>query len=210
ASSRTRWTRRTSGRPRRTPGCGRAERASRTCPADADSTGAPRLARGPLAAYTLAFFPPARHRSGCPHVRQRTETLAAAHDPRARAVLGRARVRDPAAVPVRGGRGHVQPGDVPALARARAVAGRLRRAVPPSEGRALRREPEPLPAVLPVPGAAEARTGRRRGRLLPVAGGDGTRSAEARPAAGRGRLGEPDARGRGPGLAGVVRRHRDL
>ena len=72
----------------------------------------------------------------------------------------------PAALSLRGRRGHVQPGDVPARARARAVERGVRRAVAPPEGRPLRREPEPLPAVLPVPGAAQAVAGRRARPLL--------------------------------------------
>src|SRR5262249_57841109 len=96
------------------------------------------------------------------------------------------------------------------LARAGALARRLRRALAPSQGCARRREPQPLPAVLPVPGAAQAGAERRRGRLLPVARRDGAGAPETRPAPGRGRLGEPHARRGGAGLAGVVRRHRDL
>src|SRR6185369_6400663 len=160
-----------------------------------------RLASLPRAAYTRSFTRHPYVRSPPKHARTRATPFAPAHDPRARAVLGRARVRDPAALPLRGGRGHVQSGHVPALARAGAMARRLRGAVPPSERRPLRREPEPLPAVLPIPGAAEARAGRRCGRLLPVARGDGPGSLEARPAAGGGRLGESHA-GRGrPRLA---------
>jgi predicted amidohydrolase len=75
---------------------------------------------------------------------------------RASAVLGQAGLRVAAALRHGSGRGHIAHGDVPARARSRAVARRVCAAVAPAEGRALRREPEPHAALLPVPGGAEA------------------------------------------------------
>src|SRR5439155_25528062 len=75
--------------------------------------------------------------------------LAPGHGARARALLVGARLRDPAALSVRGRRRDLQPRDVPALARTRAVARGLRLAVAAPQGRAIRRESPPLPAVLP-------------------------------------------------------------
>ena len=83
-----------------------------------------------------------------------------------------ARLRDHAAVPHGARRRHVQSGDVPALPRARALAGRLRRAVDPPDRRPLRREPVPLPALLPVPGDPQAGARRRARPLLRLARGD--------------------------------------
>ena len=68
----------------------------------------------------------------------------------------RAGLRAAAALRHGSGRGHVAHGDVPARARSRAVARRVRAAVAPPEGRPLRRESEPHAALLPVPGRAEA------------------------------------------------------
>ena len=72
----------------------------------------------------------------------------------------RAGLRAAAALRHGGRRGHVAHGDLPARARPRAVARRLRAAVAPPEGRPLRREPEPDAALLPVPGGAEALAAR--------------------------------------------------
>src|SRR5690242_12377951 len=77
-------------------------------------------------------------------------------DPDAAALLGRAGLRRAAALRHGSRRRHVPPGDDPAGARAETVARRLCAAFPASEGRALWREPEPAPALLPVPGDLEA------------------------------------------------------
>src|SRR4051812_50157674 len=75
--------------------------------------------------------------------------------PHSATVLGRARLRDPAALRHGGGRGHVPPRHDPAGARAEAVAGGPPPAPPPAPGRPLPREPPPAPAPLPVPGEPE-------------------------------------------------------
>ena len=75
-------------------------------------------------------------------------------------VLGLARLRADEPVPHGGRRRHVQPGDVAALPRGGPVALRVRRAVDPPDRRALRREPVPAAALLPVPGAAQALAAR--------------------------------------------------
>ena len=54
------------------------------------------------------------------------------------------------------GRRHDPHGDVPALDRARALGRGLPAALPPPHRRPLRRQPQPPPALLPVPGAAQA------------------------------------------------------
>ena len=94
------------------------------------------------------------------------------HDSRARGLLGRPRLRAHAAVPHRARRGHLQSRDVPALPRPEAVAHRLRRAGDPPDRRALRREPVPLPALLPVPGDPQAGARGRARPLLRLARGD--------------------------------------
>src|SRR6516225_7053375 len=83
------------------------------------------------------------------------------HDSRARALLGRPGVRPTDAVP-HGSRGRDdEPGDVPAKPRPEALADGISRAGDPAARRALRREPDALPALLPVPGDPEAEPARR-------------------------------------------------
>ena len=130
------------------------------------------------------------------------------HDRHAERVLGRARRRDHAAVPHRAGGGHVQSGHVPARPRpdASGVARGLRRAGDPAGRRALRREPVPLPALLPVPGDPQAGPGGCPRPVLRLARSARDRPPEARHPARRGRLGTADARRLGPRLGGLVRR----
>ena len=70
------------------------------------------------------------------------------------------------------GRRHLPPGDDAAGARAEALARRLRPALAPAQGRPLRREPQPAPALLPVPGHPEAEPAGPAGPLSRVARGD--------------------------------------
>ncbi len=79
------------------------------------------------------------------------------------ALLGRPRLRDPAALRPRGGRGNHAPRHVPARPRPRALEGRLRPALAPPHRRPVRREPEPAPAPPPVPGDPQAVARRRPG-----------------------------------------------
>ena len=72
-----------------------------------------------------------------------------------------------------------------------ALARRVRAALPPSQGRALRPEPEPAPALLPVPGHPEAEPVESAGALPLVARRDRGRCTAARHPLRRGRLGEP-------------------
>src|SRR5262249_50663246 len=77
--------------------------------------------------------------------------------------------------------------------RPRALERRLRAALAPAQGRALRREPEPAAALLPVPGDPEAVARRHPGPLSQLAESDRHRSQDPRHPLCRGRLGEPDA-----------------
>ena len=86
-------------------------------------------------------------------------------DPDAPPILGRAGLRDPPALRHGDGGGDLPPGDRAARARARAVEGGLRPAVPPPDRRPLRREPQPARPLLPVSGGAEAEPGRPPGPL---------------------------------------------
>ena len=91
-----------------------------------------------------------------------------------------------------------------------AVEGGLCPALAPSQGRPLRREPQPAAALLPVPGDPEAVAGEPAGALSRLARRDRRRHGAARRALRRGRLGEPDARRLGPRLGMLVRRHGSL
>ena len=71
-------------------------------------------------------------------------------------LLGRAGLRDPAAVRFADGRGNLPPGHFPARARRQRLAHRLCAAIAPPNRWPLRREPEPPAALLPVPGSDEA------------------------------------------------------
>ena len=64
--------------------------------------------------------------------------------------------RDPAALRHGGRRRHVSSRDYAARTRAETLERGLRAAIAPTEGRPLRREPEPAAALLPVPGDPEA------------------------------------------------------
>ncbi len=88
------------------------------------------------------------------------DTAVPGDHPRSPVVLDEAGLRDAPAVQLGGRRGDLEPGDVPPRARTRAVEDRVRRAVEAPEGRPLRRESEPRPAVPPVPGDPEAAPGR--------------------------------------------------
>ena len=85
-----------------------------------------------------------------------TQALVPGPDPGPAAVLGRAGLRDPAALRHGGRRRHLPPGDHAARARPRALERRLRPALAPPHRRPLRREPQPAAALLPVPGDHEA------------------------------------------------------
>src|SRR3954471_23676924 len=71
-------------------------------------------------------------------------------------LLGQAGLRGAPALRHGSRRRHLAYRNVPAFTRARAMARGLRATVAASEGRALRREPEPAEALLPVPGGAQA------------------------------------------------------
>ena len=114
-------------------------------------------------------------------------------DPGAAAVLGRAGLRDPAALRHGGGRRHLPPGHHLARARPQALERGLRAALAPAQGRALRREPQPAAALLPVPGDHEAVAGGLPGPLPGEPGAHRHRPDGARHPLRRGRLGEPDA-----------------
>src|SRR5436190_8890809 len=122
-------------------------------------------------------------------------------------LLGGAGLRADPAARHRGRRGHLPSRDVPARARPRALARGLRAAFATADRRALRREPEPPAALLPVPGRAEAESRRHPRALLRLAEGARHRSAGARPAPGRGQLGVADARGLGTRLGSLAQRH---
>src|SRR5581483_4130755 len=83
-------------------------------------------------------------------------TLVPGLHPRAPAVLGRAGLRDSAALRHGDGRRHLPSGDYAARAGPQAVECRLCAAVAPAQGWPLRREPEPDAALLPVPGHPQA------------------------------------------------------
>ena len=80
-------------------------------------------------------------------------------------VLDRPRLHGRAAVQHRGRRRDAEPGDDPAGARARAVAGRLRRAECAPRRLPLRREPEPAADPHPVPGDPQAGPGQPAGAV---------------------------------------------
>src|SRR5215217_6795806 len=86
-------------------------------------------------------------------------------------VLGGARVRRHAAVPHRARGGNDESGHVSPLSRTPRVADGLRRAGDPPERRPLRREPLPLPALLPAAGHPQAEPRRRPRPVLELARG---------------------------------------
>ena len=88
-----------------------------------------------------------------------------------------------------------------------ALGRRLRPALAPPDRRPLRRQPEPLAALLPVPGDHQTLAARPAGHLPRLARRHRHRHGPARHPLRRGRLGEPDARRLGPRLGGLVRRH---
>ena len=75
--------------------------------------------------------------------------------------------------------------------------------------RPLRREPVPLPALLPVPGDPQAGAGGRARPLLRLARGDRHRPRASTTSASSRTTGSADARRLGPRLGGLVRRHGD-
>src|SRR5690348_13388797 len=101
-------------------------------------------------------------------------------DPHAPSLLGRAGLRDPAAIRHGDGGGDIPPRDRAALAWARTMARRLCPTVPATDRRALRREPEPPWTLLPISGGAEAEPGRSPAALSREPDRDRHRSAEAR------------------------------
>src|SRR5262249_4705700 len=82
-------------------------------------------------------------------------------------------------------------------------------AVAAAQGRSLRRQPQPPPALLPVPGRAETLARRYPGSLPRIPARAGIRPEAARRALRRGRLGIAHARRLGTGLGGMARRHGD-
>ena len=74
-------------------------------------------------------------------------------------------LRHPAALRHGGRRRHLPPGHHAALARPRALVRRLRPALAPPDRRPLRRQPEPLAALLPVPGHHQTLAARLPGPL---------------------------------------------
>src|SRR3989338_4955397 len=85
-----------------------------------------------------------------------TDAYLSTDHPDAAKLLGQAVLRAAATLRYGSRRGHVAHRDFPARARPGAVESRLCAAVAPPQGRALRREPEPAAALLPVSGGAEA------------------------------------------------------
>ena len=122
-------------------------------------------------------------------------------------LLGQARLRAAAALRHGGGCGHLPHRHVPARARPRALARGVRAALAASQGRPLRREPEPAAALLPVPGGAQALARQHPGPLPRLPAGAGHRPAQQRHPLRRGRLGIAHAGRLGPGLGGVAQRH---
>src|SRR5204862_1079532 len=92
-------------------------------------------------------------------------------DPQAAELLGGERLRPAAALRHGNGRWHVPYRDVPARDRPRTLARRLRAALAATQGRALRRQPQPPAALLPVSGRAETFAGGDPGYLPGIARG---------------------------------------
>ena len=93
---------------------------------------------------------------------------------------------------------------VPAGDSARAVAGRLRAALAAPGGRTLRGEPQPAPALLPVPSGPEALTARRPSPLSWLARSPRHRSPRARRPLRRGQLAVSHPRSVGPRLGDLA------
>ena len=129
------------------------------------------------------------------------------HHSGALALLGRSGLRRAAALRQRGRCGHVPPRHDAALARSRHVAHRLRAAFSATDRRALRREPQPPAALLPVPGDSQAEPGQRARPVLRLAARHRHRARRARHPPRRRRLGVADARRMGPGLGSLAQRH---
>src|SRR5690606_35079531 len=84
-------------------------------------------------------------------------------------LLGEAGLRDPAALRHGSGRRDIPLGDHAARPGPGAMEGGLCAAVAPADGRALRRKPDRVAALLPVPGDPEAVPGREPGSLSRIA-----------------------------------------
>src|SRR5262249_7323392 len=123
--------------------------------------------------------------------------------PDATGVLGEAGLPDPAALRHGGGSRDFAPGDHLAGAGPQALACRLCPALAAAQGWALRREPQPAAALLPVPGDPEAVAYRRADDLSGKPKNARYRSQAPRYSLCRGRLGEPDARRLGPRLGSL-------
>src|SRR2546429_8100445 len=111
-----------------------------------------------------------RERQPLPAVRTMSGHGAAnlpGHHSRPRAVLGGLRLRPHDAVPHRGRGRDDEPGDAPPEPRAEPLEDGLSGACDPPPRRSLRREPDALPALPPVPGAVDA-DARRRARAVSV------------------------------------------
>src|SRR5260370_36035971 len=87
----------------------------------------------------------------------------------ATAVLGRSRLRDPAALRYGNGRGHLSSGDHAARAWPKTLEGRLRAAVAAAEGWPLWRKSQPVAALLPVSGDHQAIAAEPSGVVSEVA-----------------------------------------
>src|SRR5207237_8579072 len=101
----------------------------------------------------------------------RREHQLSGADPGVTALLGGARLRDPAALRYRGRRRHVSSGDGVARLGPGAVARRLCPAVAPADRRPLWRKPEPAAALLSAAGDPEAGPGRQPGTVSEEPGG---------------------------------------
>src|SRR5208283_6005421 len=134
----------------------------------------------------------------------RSGKILSGADPDPAGFLGPSGLPDPAALRHGSGRRHVPSGDHPAFARPEGLEGRLCAALTPAEGRALRREPQPSPALLSVSGDPQAFPGKPAGALPRFVEGDRRRHGPARRALRRGRLGKPDPGRLGPGLGVLV------
>ena len=128
-------------------------------------------------------------------------------DPASAGILGGGGLRDRAAVPHGGRRGHDEPRDDLALPRSRAVVHGVRRAEYSPDRWPLRGEPVPPAALLPVSGPDQAVAGRYSGVVSALVGRNWYRRRRARHPLCRGQLGGADAGRVGHWLGGLARRY---
>src|SRR3990167_385323 len=120
-----------------------------------------------------------------------TDAYLSTDHPDAAKLLGQAGLRAAATLRYGSRRGHLAYGYFPALARSGAVESRLCATVAPPQGRALRRKPKPLAALLPVSGGAETLSVQYPRFVPRFAEGARFRPETERHSLRRGRLGEP-------------------